>query len=273
MSYWRMSFRCRRDSEVHELWQPCFDKGLASITYHSLKNKNLIQYKKFFRENAGKYPNDWSDLSASQKYSLRTFAFEIKQGDTIFVKKGSLIVCKGIVRTGRYIFDNSARLRCPIDKDVWRHQLLVDWDKRFVPIKIEVGNSQRFTIEALTEEDVNKITSKQKSASKSNKKAFAEEGAEYNAYAKFRKRNREIIEIKKSESNGHCEVCDFNYSHYYKGLFKNHLVAHHLKPIGSRKVPKITKLEDLALLCSNCHTAIHSTNPPMSLNKLRNKIN
>lgn len=268
-----MSFRCRRDSEVHELWQPCFDKGLASITYHSLKNKNLIQYKKFFRENAGKYPNDWSDLSASQKYSLRTFAFEIKQGDTIFVKKGSLIVCKGIVRTGRYIFDNSARLRCPIDKDVWRHQLLVDWDKRFVPIKIEVGNSQRFTIEALTEEDVNKITSKQKSASKSNKKAFAEEGAEYNAYAKFRKRNREIIEIKKSESNGHCEVCDFNYSHYYKGLFKNHLVAHHLKPIGSRKVPKITKLEDLALLCSNCHTAIHSTNPPMSLNKLRNKIN
>lgn len=58
-----------------------------------------------------------------------------------------------------------------------------------------------------------------------------------------------------------CMVCCFT------PRVDSQLDVHHLDPIaeGLRK----TRLEDLAVLCANCHRLAHSIDPPMSVEQIR----
>jgi predicted HNH restriction endonuclease len=58
-----------------------------------------------------------------------------------------------------------------------------------------------------------------------------------------------------------CMACDFI------PQVDAQLDVHHLDPIteGQRK----TRLEDVAVLCANCHRLAHATNPPTPLEELR----
>jgi len=96
------------------------------------------------------------------------------------------------------------------------------------------------------------------------------EGEEYVREAKFRYRNKKLIKERKSKSDYRCEVCGIKFSDIYGEIGKNYILAHHINPIGERTRASETKLEDIALLCDNCHRMIHRTKPPMSINKLRN---
>jgi predicted HNH restriction endonuclease len=96
----------------------------------------------------------------------------------------------------------------------------------------------------------------------------ADEGESYKAEIRLRKRVPKLIAEKKLKSDGRCEACQFNFNKKYRNLSKNCLVAHHLEPIGSRKKQKRTTLNDLILLCPNCHAIIHSRKPPINIRKL-----
>lgn len=100
----------------------------------------------------------------------------------------------------------------------------------------------------------------------------AMEGRHYIAEAKFRLRNRALIEEKKRQSDGKCNVCKFDFQATYKGLERNFLVGHHVKPIGKRKKATKTTLADIDVLCPNCHAAVHSEDPPLCANELRSRI-
>lgn len=55
-----------------------------------------------------------------------------------------------------------------------------------------------------------------------------------------------------------CEVCGFNFSNVYGDLGEDFIEVHHLRPVSTLEVPKnIDPVEDLAVLCSNCHRMIH----------------
>jgi 5-methylcytosine-specific restriction protein A len=92
----------------------------------------------------------------------------------------------------------------------------------------------------------------------------AMEGLHYVAEAKFRRRNRTLIEEKKRRSNGKCSVCEFDFKATYKGLNRDLLVGHHVAPIGKRKKATKTTLDQIDILCPNCHAAVHSEDPPLS---------
>jgi 5-methylcytosine-specific restriction protein A len=79
---------------------------------------------------------------------------------------------------------------------------------------------------------------------------------------KVRERDRKIIEAKKKKvlkEKGElkCEACDFNFEKTYGDLGKGYIECNHLIPLSNFQVSKETKLDDLALLCSNCHRMIH----------------
>lgn len=71
-----------------------------------------------------------------------------------------------------------------------------------------------------------------------------------------KERNNSIIRTKKELAlrNGdcQCEVCDFSFIDTYG---QNYIECHHIVPIHLGE--RITKLEDLALVCSNCHRMLH----------------
>jgi hypothetical protein len=95
----------------------------------------------------------WSRLKPNEKTSLRRFLFEMKEKeDTIYVKKGPLIVGKGVV--GRYRFDRKGRIQAPNDGAFWRHQRPVGWIRGFPELHIQLGNQQIRTVKRLTDADV-----------------------------------------------------------------------------------------------------------------------
>ncbi|OYU80444.1 MAG: hypothetical protein CFE23_09310 [Flavobacterium sp. BFFFF1] len=89
-----------------------------------------------------------------------------------------------------------------------------------------------------------------------------------------KERNRKIVFEKKAQailSNTlHCEVCEFSFSKIYESNF---IECHHLLPIGQIG-SRVTKLQDLALVCSNCHRMLHTKldNEFLTIQQLRDRI-
>ncbi len=62
-----------------------------------------------------------------------------------------------------------------------------------------------------------------------------------------------------------CEVCQFNFKSTYGELGEGYIEVHHIKPVHMMKPGSKTKLDDLALLCANCHRMAHRKREPLSL--------
>ncbi|WP_367115524.1 HNH endonuclease [Chitinophaga sp. CB10] len=75
-------------------------------------------------------------------------------------------------------------------------------------------------------------------------------------------RDKKIVEAKKKEvlkklGTLTCEVCDFNFKNTYGDWGDGYIECHHKLPLGKLKVRTLTKLNDLALVCANCHRMLH----------------
>ncbi|WP_225411414.1 HNH endonuclease [Stigmatella hybrida] len=90
------------------------------------------------------------------------------------------------------------------------------------------------------------------------------EGAVRYTYVRHRRRERRLREdkIARALSSGvglRCEVpgCGFHFSEVYGALGERYAQVHHLHPLSSRESPSETRLDDLAIVCANCHVMIH----------------
>lgn len=95
---------------------------------------------------------------------------------------------------------------------------------------------------------------------------------------KVRERDRRIVEAKKKKvlkDKGElkCEACDFDFEKIYGEMGKGYIECHHLIPLSNYQVNKVTKLDDLALLCSNCHRMIHKDLSVKTINEFRSTWN
>lgn len=85
-----------------------------------------------------------------------------------------------------------------------------------------------------------------------------------------RERNRAIVEAKKAatlKAKGRlcCEACGFDFAVSYGALGDGYCEVHHLVPLSASHAPVSTKIDDLAVLCSNCHRIIHRSEPMLSV--------
>jgi 5-methylcytosine-specific restriction endonuclease McrA len=92
-----------------------------------------------------------------------------------------------------------------------------------------------------------------------------------------RERNREIIKAKKQQvlrATGclTCEVCGFDFARVYGHLGRGFCEVHHKVPLAEVGTKVTTKLEDLAILCANCHRMVHRTNPFKSIEALKQVV-
>ncbi|MCF8278474.1 MAG: HNH endonuclease [Flavobacteriales bacterium] len=73
-----------------------------------------------------------------------------------------------------------------------------------------------------------------------------------------KERNRKIVREKKQQAISNntllCEVCAFSFPDTYQANF---IECHHKTPIGQTGVRETT-LDDLALVCANCHRMLHA---------------
>jgi 5-methylcytosine-specific restriction protein A len=91
---------------------------------------------------------------------------------------------------------------------------------------------------------------------------------------KVRERDRKIISKKKAKvfsekGKLECECCGFDFEKTYGELGKGFIECHHIIPLNKFSDSKETKLEDLALVCSNCHRMLHNRISEVSVSDLR----
>lgn len=67
-----------------------------------------------------------------------------------------------------------------------------------------------------------------------------------------------------------CEVpgCGFDFERVYGSLGHGFAEVHHLRPLFERDAPSVTRIEDLAVVCANCHRMIHRGGQSRSLSGL-----
>lgn len=73
-------------------------------------------------------------------------------------------------------------------------------------------------------------------------------------------RRAKISAMLTSGGNIRCEVCTFDFARTYGELGRDYIEVHHVRPLHDSG-PVTTRLEDLALLCSNCHRMVHRARP------------
>ncbi|NUP07981.1 MAG: hypothetical protein HOW73_18195 [Polyangiaceae bacterium] len=104
----------------------------------------------------------------------------------------------------------------------------------------------------------------------------AEEGEFVTVLHRRRERDRGIVAAKKAEAlratgSLHCEVCQFDFEQVYGERGEDCCEVHHLDPLGARDGSRRTKLEDLAILCANCHRMVHRA-PLLTPAELRSEL-
>ena len=81
-----------------------------------------------------------------------------------------------------------------------------------------------------------------------------------------RERNPSLVRKKKRQAESlHCEVCGFSFARAYGKLAETYCEVHHLIPLAEAEQIVTTRLEDLAILCANCHRVVHLRYPPYRL--------
>ena len=99
---------------------------------------------------------------------------------------------------------------------------------------------------------------------------------------KARERNSQVIALAKEKfkkQNGRlfCQVCGFDFEKTYGDIGKEFIEGHHTIAVSEMTADHKTKVEDIAMLCANCHRMVHKKRPWLTmkdLNKLiKNKKN
>jgi hypothetical protein len=81
------------------------------------------------------------------------------------------------------------------------------------------------------------------------------------------------LKAKKACLNEHghsCKVCKFNFRERYGEIGDGFIHVHHRKPLALRKAEyHLNPSKDLVPVCPNCHAMLHSSDPPLTVNELR----
>ncbi len=89
-----------------------------------------------------------------------------------------------------------------------------------------------------------------------------------------RERNRKLVAKRKElaiRTTGKllCDACGFDFSAIYGERGTGFIEAHHLNAVHTLQAGSRTRVQDLALVCANCHRMIHAKQPWLTLDELR----
>ena len=95
---------------------------------------------------------------------------------------------------------------------------------------------------------------------------------------KLRERNSTLSRKKKSQMLARtgdlaCEACEFSFASVYGELGDGFAECHHDKPVSELEPNEKTKLQDLSIVCANCHRMLHRARPWLTVAQLRGHLN
>jgi putative restriction endonuclease len=94
----------------------------------------------------------------------------------------------------------------------------------------------------------------------------------------IRERNPKVIRLAKEkfkrENGGRlfCEICGFDFYEVYGEIGEDFIEGHHTIPVSELEEGQLTRIEDIALVCSNCHRMLHRRRPWLTKEQLKDLI-
>lgn len=94
----------------------------------------------------------------------------------------------------------------------------------------------------------------------------AMEGEQKRRFVSHRARERTLRQAKLEQTRAasrdgriRCQVpgCNFDFEAVYGSVAAGFAHVHHLRPLAEATAPTVTKLDDVAVVCANCHAVIH----------------
>ncbi len=90
---------------------------------------------------------------------------------------------------------------------------------------------------------------------------------------KARERNSQVISLAKEKFKKHngrlfCQVCGFDFEKVYGDIGKDFIEGHHTIAVSEMTPEHKTKVEDIAMLCANCHRMVHKKRPWLTMNDI-----
>lgn len=94
---------------------------------------------------------------------------------------------------------------------------------------------------------------------------------------RYRERDQSLVRACKAralQKHGRlvCEACGFSFAERYGPEAAGIIECHHRQPLHTLPEHHLTHIDDLALLCANCHRVIHATRDWISVDELRARI-
>jgi predicted HNH restriction endonuclease len=102
----------------------------------------------------------------------------------------------------------------------------------------------------------------------------AEEGRVLTRIHRVRERDRKLVAACKKQAlkifgKLTCAACDFDFLATYGPVAQGLVEVHHTKPLHTLVAGSKTKVDDLALLCANCHRVVHSSRRWLTVEQVR----
>lgn len=102
----------------------------------------------------------------------------------------------------------------------------------------------------------------------------AAEGRVITRLHRARERNRKLVDKKKKQALAKhgklaCEACGFDFKATYGSAGEGLIDVHHIRPLHTLEPGQKTRLDDLALLCANCHRVVHGSRHWLNLEGLK----
>jgi 5-methylcytosine-specific restriction protein A len=102
---------------------------------------------------------------------------------------------------------------------------------------------------------------------------FCEGAALYRTHLS-RERSRELVRRAKETAKARhgwlaCQACGFDFCVVYGTLGDGYIECHHTVPVSELSPGSKTRVEDIALLCANCHRMVHRRRPWLRMGELQ----
>jgi len=99
------------------------------------------------------------------------------------------------------------------------------------------------------------------------------EGAVKEMTRELQQRNSKLRAEAIAKYGDSCQVCEFNFGEFYGSLAEGYIEVHHLSPLSAHKGERVTTMKDVAVVCANCHRALHRNGKiPIPIEELKKII-
>lgn len=100
-----------------------------------------------------------------------------------------------------------------------------------------------------------------------------EEGERHVRESYYFKRNAKLVQDAKNKYGFKCQICGFDFESFYGAeIGSGFIECHHKNPLSEKDENYKSTLDDVCVVCSNCHRILHRTKPAMKPEELIERL-